>query len=895
MNLKNKLLVLVLIPLLCLLLFAVRTVAEKNSQVREMNALADLATVSARIGALVHELQKERGMSAGFIGSKGANFAAELPRQREEVTKRQAELDRQLAAFDAAAYGGGLQEYLAAAGKLLSDLAATRKAVTAFDIGAPQAIAYYTNTIGALLAVVGQTASLSGDADVTRLAAAYDALLQAKESAGLERAVLSNVMGADKFTPDMLVRFLSVSASEDTWLKVFQVYASPDQAGFFKRKLAGPAVDEVRRIKQAALEKMNEPSLAMDAKYWFAKSTERIDLLKDVENRLAADLTETAERLQREAHRLVVVYMTLSMFAILLTAFAAFRLIRGILGQIGGEPADAVRIARAIAGGKLDNDIDLRPGDSESLLCNMKSMQAQLRDRIEAERVTANANLRIRIALDNVSTGVMIADSARHVIYANKSVQGILKGAETGMRQRLPQFDADRLVGVSLDAFHDDPAQQARLFDTLTGTHAAKLMLGDRHMTVTANPVVNEQGDRLGTVAEWLDRTDEVRVEEEVQHIVAAAARGEFDARIDTQDKEGFFAKLGEEINMLLDNTQQALNATSEVLDLVAHGDLTRTIDRNYHGILGRLKDDTNTTVERLRQVVGRIKEAADAIDTASREIAAGNQDLSSRTEEQASSLEETASSMEQLNATVKQNAENARQANELAGSSNELAVRGGEMVKRVVATMSEIQDSSHKIADIIGVIDSIAFQTNILALNAAVEAARAGEQGRGFAVVATEVRNLAQRSATAAKEIKTLIAASVSKVEGGARLVQEAGSTMDGVVTSFQRVAALVTEIANASREQSSGIEQVTQAVGQMDEATQQNAALVEQAAAAAESLEEQASSLVQEVGSFRLVDDPRSASASHLPGPALRDATPRQLPNLHSSAASGRRPQSA
>jgi methyl-accepting chemotaxis protein len=209
---------------------------------------------------------------------------------------------------------------------------------------------------------------------------------------------------------------------------------------------------------------------------------------------------------------------------------------------------------------------------------------------------------------------------------------------------------------------------------------------------------------------------------------------------------------------------------------------------------------------------------------------------------------------MEQLNATVKQNAENARQANELASTSNDIAARGGEVVKQVVHTMSGIQESSKKIADIIGVIDSIAFQTNILALNAAVEAARAGEQGRGFAVVASEVRNLAQRSATAAKEIKSLIADSVDKVEDGARQAADAGNTMDEVVTSIHRVTKFVNDIAAASREQSSGIEQVTQAVSQMDEVTQQNAALVEEAAAAAESLEEQARSLVQAVSIFRL-----------------------------------------
>ncbi|MBI4743170.1 MAG: nitrate- and nitrite sensing domain-containing protein, partial [Betaproteobacteria bacterium] len=659
MSLKKKLLILVLVPLLFLLLFAARIALEKNSQAREMNSLMELASVSARIGALVHEMQKERGMSAGFIGSKGENFAAELPKQRAEVDKRKAELDRQLAGFNASAYGGGLQEGLSDAGSRLGNLAAKRQAVSALAIPGPEAIGYYTGTIGGLLAVVGKTASLSGDAGVARIAAAYGSFLQAKESAGIERATLSNVLGADKFSPDMLVRFLSLSSAQDTWTKAFHVYASPGQAEFFKSKVSGPAVDEVQKIKKAVLEKMNEPSLGMDAKVWFAKSTERIDLLKEVENRLADDLTGAAESLLGEAQRLVMLYTLLAAVAIFLTLFGAFRLIRDILGEIGGEPTEAVRVARAIAGGKLDNEIPLRAGDTDSLLADMKSMQEQLRDRIAAERATADANLRIRIALDNVSTGVMIADSARNIIYINKSVQRILKGAEEGIRRQLPKFDADHLVGTNIDTFHKNPAHQTKLLETFTSPYTAKLLVGDRHMTVTANPVINDQGERLGAVAEWLDRTAEVHVEKEVESIVEAASVGEFDARIDTAGKEGFFANLGQGINALLDNMQQALDATSGVLNLVARGDLTRTVEGGYAGIFGQLKDDTNVTVTHLREVVGRIKEASEAINTAAKEIAAGNQDLSGRTEEQASSLEETASSMEQLTSTVKQNADN--------------------------------------------------------------------------------------------------------------------------------------------------------------------------------------------------------------------------------------------
>jgi methyl-accepting chemotaxis protein len=437
------------------------------------------------------------------------------------------------------------------------------------------------------------------------------------------------------------------------------------------------------------------------------------------------------------------------------------------------------------------------------------------------------------------------------------------------------------MMGVNIDSFHKNPAHQAKLLAEFTSTYTANLEIGGRHLRVTASPVINERNERLGAVAEWLDRTAEVMVEREVAGIVQGAQQGDFETRLSLEGKEGFFRQLSEGLNALSEVTSTGLKDVALVLQAVAQGDLTKTIDANYEGIFGQLKDDTNATIERLREVIGRIKEASESINTASQEIAAGNTDLSSRTEEQASSLEETASSMEELNATVRQNAENSRQANDLAKSSNDIATRGGQMVKQVVSTMTGIQDSSKKIADIIGVIDSIAFQTNILALNAAVEAARAGEQGRGFAVVATEVRNLAQRSATAAKEIKLLIAESVDKVEGGARLVDQAGNTMDEVVTSFQQVANLVTEISNASREQSSGIEQVTQAVSQMDEVTQQNAALVEEAAAAAESLEEQARGLVQAVGMFKLAEGGGGGRRpmNTLPGPALRDATPRKL----------------
>ncbi len=310
----------------------------------------------------------------------------------------------------------------------------------------------------------------------------------------------------------------------------------------------------------------------------------------------------------------------------------------------------------------------------------------------------------------------------------------------------------------------------------------------------------------------------------------------------------------------------------AEITRRIASGDLSAEVVTRA-GDMTSLLAGMKTMNDNLKRIVGEVRTGTESISTGSKQIASGNADLSSRTEQQASSLEETASSMEELTSTVKQNAENARQANQLAAGASEVAVKGGKVVGEVVSTMSSINESSKKIVDIISVIDGIAFQTNILALNAAVEAARAGEQGRGFAVVATEVRTLAQRSAAAAKEIKTLIGDSVHKVEDGSRLVDEAGRTMAEIVAAVKRVTDIMAEISAASQEQSSGIEQVNQAIVQMDQVTQQNAALVEEASAAAESMQEQARGLVAAVSVFKLT---HGAAAGPAASPAARQAAP-------------------
>lgn len=398
----------------------------------------------------------------------------------------------------------------------------------------------------------------------------------------------------------------------------------------------------------------------------------------------------------------------------------------------------------------------------------------------------------------------------------------------------------------------------------------------------------NEYNEYVGKLQRTLDEQAALREawNAEVNAMVNAAADGDFSKRVDLVGKEGFFLDQGQALNRLMDTSDHGLNEVVRVLNALSRGNLTETIDGEFGGTFLMLKEDSNATVENLKGLVANIKDSADAILQAASEIAQGNLDLSQRSEQQAASLEETASSMEELASTVKQNADNAKQANEMAVAASSVAIKGGALVQNVVSTMDSINESSRRIVDIISVIDGIAFQTNILALNAAVEAARAGEQGRGFSVVAAEVRNLAQRSAAAAKEIKGLISDSVQKIDDGSALVREAGSTMTQIVSSVQRVTDIMSDISSASVEQSSGIDQVNTAVSQMEDVTQQNAARVEQASAAAKSLEDQARHLQEAVSVFRLTRSKASAAPAKRQAAATPPAAPRASPALASTA---------
>jgi methyl-accepting chemotaxis protein len=651
LSVRHRLLLVLALPTLGLLAFAIAMSVEKAGVARTMERLDELAGVSVLLGEVAHELQKERGMSAGFLGAEGRRFAGELPGQRRQADGRLAALREALAGFERSGHDAGLGKALEEIARRLEALPARREAVDALRIEAGEAIEYYTGAIDALLAIPRQASLLGDDSGVARRATAYASLLSAKEHAGIERATLTNAFAAGRFTPESFARYLAQLSAQDLYLRQFLNSAAPAQRALFESRHAGAAVEEVARFRGQALARGDGRRSEADPQQWFRAATSRIDILKEVEDALAADLRAAAQSLRSDARRTAMLSVALPAAALAAVVVLGFLLAAAI-----ARPLErAVKVARAIADGDLASEIRVHGGD--------------------------------------------------------------------------------------------------------------------------------ELGRLLGALAA-------------MQH--------------------------------------------------------------------------------KLEEVTGRIRASADQVNAAAREIAGGNSDLSARTEEQAASLEETAASMEEITTTVRQNADNARHANRLADFAREKAAGGGKVASEAVDAMERINAASRKIADIIGVIDEIAFQTNLLALNAAVEAARAGESGRGFAVVAGEVRNLASRSAQAAKEIKALINDSLGKIRTGTTLVAASGEALSEIVESVQKVTAIVAEIATASQEQASGIEQVNRAVMQMDEATQQNAALVEEAAAAAKSMEEQARRLADTVAFFGAGRAAAAAESRHEEGAGRAEPGP-------------------
>jgi len=517
-----------------------------------------------------------------------------------------------------------------------------------------------------------------------------------------------------------------------------------------------------------------------------------------------------------------------------------------------GVKMKVVDVVSAYTQGQLDIVMDRLPGQKARISSAMDQVQAAMKQAAEA----AAFNQRIRLSLDSLPVCVTVSNAQAQLVHATPAAKELLKlfgGAS---------FDTDAFYGNKLSSLFRSP-EQGTQFDLAVRTgQTIDMEVGGHQIRLLSRPVLDASGTPIGRITQWFDRTDEIATEQELDHMVNAATQGDFTRRLNLQGKTGFFHKIFEGMNQLVQTSEQGLGDVARVLNAVANGDLSLRITADYAGLFGQVKDSVNASSDNLTRVIGEVRAAADALTGAANQVSATAQSLSQAASEQAASVEETTSQIDVMSASITQNSDNAKVTDGMASKTTTEAVDGGQAVGQTVTAMKQI-------AAKIGIVDDIAYQTNLLALNAAIEAARAGEHGKGFAVVAAEVRKLAERSQEAAKEIGELAGSSVTTAE-------RAGRLLDAIVPSVQKTSELVQEIAAASAEQSESVTQIGGAMGQLSKATQQNASASEELAATAEELSDQAGQLQQSIAFFS-TDSPDGAAAQAAPRPVRRPALSR------------------
>lgn len=508
-----------------------------------------------------------------------------------------------------------------------------------------------------------------------------------------------------------------------------------------------------------------------------------------------------------------------------------------------------VELVSAYAQGRLDVSMDRLPGKKAQISEAMDGVQAQFQE----AAAQAVSNARVRRALDSSRTGVVIADAQANIIYLNDAMRDLLSEGEADFRSEFPQLQMHRLMGQSLAVLQKNPGAYLESLRHQHGLMRTEYVVGNRCYALNTNPIMDDSGERLGTVVEWKDRTTEVAVEKEVQAAVEAATQGDFKQRISEEGKSGFLAGLAHHMNRVLATSDSSLTEVARVLTAMSRGDLTQRMQGEYAGTYARLKHDLNATSEKLAGIIADVRNAAEALTSASEQVNTTAQTLSQGASQQAAGLQQTTSSMEQMSSSISQNTDNAKITDGMAAKAAKEAAQGGEAVHQTLEAMRQIGTK-------IGIVDDIAYQTNLLALNAAIEAARAGEHGKGFAVVAAEVRNLAERSQIAAQEIGQLAGSSITVAE-------KAGKLLHDMVPNIRKTSELVQEITASSQEQAEGVSQIHSAMGQLNQGTQQYATASEELAATAEEMASQAEQLQDIMAFFKLEGLPSSDKVRRLP----------------------------
>ncbi|WP_301277554.1 methyl-accepting chemotaxis protein [Dechloromonas sp.] len=873
---------------LAMLYYAISAIVADWQKLRLLDKVADAQKIAITSGRMAHELQKERGLSAGYLSSKGQKFRDALASQRALSDKAFNEFNNLLTQVDASQLGNSALAKLTEGFEAMGQLAEKRKGIDSLELEAPMSIAYYSNTIDHLLDMVSESGKISTLDSTSKSLLALDLFLRAKENAGRERATINAILTGNQAVNQRQLRTLSaVVALQDSYGSQFKAVADGHRRQDYEALLGSQVSLDVERMRGLVFSRASEGAYGVEPAVWFKTITEKIDGMKIVEDQLVGDLSVKVEQLRAEAVRslaMAVVIIVVGLIFNVLFLWVMIRLARGLASaqssvsllaegdfsreipvdrkdEIGGLQYSLARIrevllaldhdTQQLVGAAIDGNLAARAdvtrhhGEYRRIVEGLNNtldavigplnVAANYVDRISKgdipAKITDSYNGDFNLIKNNLNTCIdavnkLVADANT---LSKAAVEGRLATRADAAQH---QGDFRRIVeGVNqtLDAVIGPLNVAANYVDRISkGDIPAKI-------TDSYNGDFNLIKNNLNTCIDAVGK-----LVGDANMLSAAAVAGKLETRADATQHQGDFRKIVEGVNATLDAVVSPIQDVQRVMGAMEQGDMTQTITKSYNGDFDTLKQAINNTIAKLSETVGQIITAADALSNASGQVSATAQSLSQSSSEQAASVEETTASLEQMTASVAQNTENAKVTDNMASKAAKEAGEGGEAVGKTV-------DAMKSIADKIGIIDDIAYQTNLLALNAAIEAARAGEHGKGFAVVAAEVRKLAERSQVAAQEIGELAGSSV-------KMAERAGHLLEEMVPSIQKTSDLVQEIASASQEQSSGVAQINNAMGQLNKATQQNASASEELAATAEELGGQAGQLQQLMEFFTL-----------------------------------------
>lgn len=809
LSIKHKLVLLILFPIIFALIFGKIFILDAFSTQAEMNRISILLKAGSEMSALVHESQKERGMTAGFIGSKGKNFSAKLPRQRLLFDEKQKTLLASLETLDPEILGSYLSAHVKKTIQHLQKTTDIREKVTNLSIPLGDALKHYTQLNALLIGTIEYLPHFSNNAELSKRLFSLANFLQSKERAGIERAVLTNTFARESFAPGFYKRFVSLVSAQDSYMHAFETQATDDNLAFYSQAMNDPAVTRVKELREVAHSKMISGNFGVDPNDWFATITQKINRLKEVEDQLTVTLLEsTAEIKQAEVTVFygAIIFFSIGVLIVSLLSIVVLKAIQQSVKTINETMHAIVRT------GNLSLACDVKGSDEfAEIASSYNEFTGFLNRLIDSTNQTVS-----KLAEGDFSSRI------------NESVQGDLLKLQNGINQ-----SADNIEAV-MSEFSDS---------------MENLSNGNLSYDIQ----VQGQGQYYEILSSFKSTFSKVsEMIKEISLTMEDVNNGDFNGRIKLQAK-GDFDLLITNINSSLENLAGVIEDISGVVAAQATGDLTKELPKGkYKGQLHDLKNAINYSTQKMTESVTVAKDASSVVTNEAAEVSQGAHDLSGRVQEQAAALEETSATINEMNSQVQSNSNNANKANQLAENMKTKATEGVTVMQDTISAMAAIQESSETIGEIVTLIDGIAFQTNLLALNAAVEAARAGEHGRGFAVVAGEVRSLAQKAADAAKDIKGLVEETKERVDNGTELAQSSGEMLQNMNDVSKEVSDMINSIAAASAEQAKGLDQVHQAITQIDTITQQNAALVEETTSASESLSHQAKTLYQEMAFF-------------------------------------------